>query len=182
MSLPLKPHCVVDALKSWACRLSCNSVPAVPGSPTQHVHFYFTPEDNLPPHRILIYLFTVVRTSFWVLKGITGILISLNKTFLLYKPFQLCLENPKWLFLLLSQCHHWAGHCNAQLLASFTVCRKWLTVKDEGGGQDKHSSRGLYPPGRTVPLPLSRGCLLPQHTHCHHMKHWLTVLLRVWQI
>lgn len=131
LSPPLKPHGVVDAHKSRAWQLYCNSVRALPGSPTQCVQFHFTSKDNSEQLELwlLIYLSTVVRTLiWWSLKIATESMIPL-----ISPTVFLCLENPKWLPppLFLSQCHQRAQHCNAELLSSYTVCRKWLTVKDQ---------------------------------------------------
>lgn len=96
----------------------------------------------------------------------------------------------RWLLLLfpfptitLSRCS--AVQCWAVLLSSYTVCRKWLTVK-----RSKAVDRinilpwDFSPRGYTAPLPLLTDGLLPllpQHS-AHIVTTWCTDLqFRVWQ-
>lgn len=75
---------------------------------------------------------------------------------------------------VLPKCHHWTWCWNMWLLGSYTVCRKWLTVKvQRTANRINIPPWDLTPPGRTAPLPLFTDWLQPRHsTHCHHMRHW----------
>lgn len=63
--------------------------------------------------------------------------------------------------------------------SSYTVCRKWLTEKrSKAADRINILPQDPTPSGYTAPLPLFTDWLLPpppQHTHCHHMRHWPTL-------
>lgn len=98
----------------------------------------------------------------------------LRAPFLLTNPvLEDFLPSPKWLpVLFFPKCHQWTWRCNMEFLGSYTVCRKWLTVKDQkAANRINIPPWDLTPPGRTAPLPLF---LFLQTGCCHGTAHTLS--------